>query len=363
MSFATPGLVLFRLTPYFAFLDRVLPSGPMNTSNHTPSSTPANTPIIDSQLLELVKRLKQEIARHVVGQNHLVERLLVALLADGHVLLEGVPGLAKTRLLSVLTAAIQAHMQRIQFTADLLPSDLIGTEIYRANSGNFEVRKGPIFTNLLLADEINRAPAKVQSALLQAMQERQATIGEETFELPDPFMVLATQNPIEQEGTYTLPEAQLDRFLLKLRVSYPSFDEEVAILKMPPSEQSRSLAITPILGLPELRMLRQAAANVFVDSRIDRYIVSLVQASRQAATYGLQGMVDWGASPRASLALKNCTRALALLHGRNFVTPEDVKELAPDVLRHRVVMSFEGEAKGITSDEVVKILCKSVTIP
>ena len=318
---------------------------------------------ISEQLLAPLAKLQEEVGRHIVGQRQLVQRLLIALLADGHVLLEGVPGLAKTRTLAVLTRCIQLEMQRIQFTADLLPSDLIGTEIYRAATASFELRKGPVVTNLLLADEINRAPAKVQSALLQAMQERHITIAETTIALPDPFLVLATQNPIEQEGTYPLPEAQLDRFLFKVVVHYPSFDEELAIVALDSASATSLPEVTPVLTLDALRALRATVRSVFVDPRIDRYIVSLVQATRDADAIGLKGMVEWGASPRASLALRIASRARALLAGRGHVLPEDVQDLAPDVLRHRILLSFEAEAKRLTPDEVIRVLLKSVTLP
>lgn len=307
--------------------------------------------------------LAKEIKRHIVGQTLLVERLLAALIADGHVLLEGVPGLAKTRVLSVLTRAIDARMARVQFTPDLLPADLIGTEIYRPETGQFIIRKGPVFTNLLLADEINRAPAKVQSALLQAMQEREVTIGEETFKLPVPFMVLATQNPIEQAGTYPLPEAQVDRFLMKLKLDYPSFQEELNIVNLVMQEAKREIPVAKVVDLSGLDGIRQAAMNVHVDSKIDNYIVSLVQATRNVDQFGLKGLVDWGASPRASISLKACARALSFVRGKSFVSPDEVKELAPDVLRHRILTSFEAEARGVDSDEIIRVLLKSVTVP
>lgn len=312
---------------------------------------------------DIFARLLAELHTQIVGQDYLLERLLVALLSDGHVLLEGVPGLAKTRALMALTSSIQAEMQRVQFTPDLLPSDLIGTEVYRPNTGEFIVRQGPVFTNLLLADEINRAPAKVQSALLQAMQERQVTIGEQTFSLPKPFVVLATQNPIEQEGTYPLPEAQLDRFLMKIRVSYPSFEEEIKILELTGAEAAAPVNTSAVIDLAQLQSLRQAALAVYIDPKIDRYIVTLVQASRQAEAYGLGGMVEWGASPRAGIALRSCARSLAFVRGRQFVTPDEVKELAADVLRHRILTSFEAEARAIDSDQVIEVLLKSVTVP
>ena len=307
-------------------------------------------------------KLRSEISKQIVGQDYLVERLLVSIISDGHVLLEGVPGLAKTKTLTALTAAIDAKMNRVQFTPDLLPSDLIGTEVYKPQSGEFTIRKGPIFTNLLLADEINRAPAKVQSALLQAMQEREVTIGEETFRLPAPFMVLATQNPIEQEGTYPLPEAQLDRFLMKIRAGYPSMDEEIKILSVTDSQQGIDQTINKVLSLHEISDLRKAAAELYVDPKLDRYIVSLVQATRHANSFGLEGMVDWGASPRASIALKSCARSLAFIRSKDFLSPDEIKEIAPDVLRHRILTSFESEARGINSDQIIQLLLKNITV-
>lgn len=311
----------------------------------------------------IFENLRAELQKVVVGQDYLIERLIVALLASGHILLEGVPGLAKTRLLMALTRTLHLHMNRVQFTPDLLPSDLVGTEVYRPQSGEFIIRKGPIFTNLLLADEINRAPAKVQSALLQAMQERQVTIGEHTFQLGDPFMVLATQNPIEQEGTYQLPEAQLDRFLMKLKVSYPTFDQEVAIVQLASQEELTTYKPQVVVAAEDLSSLRQQASSVYVDPRIDKYVVTLVQATRDPKQHKLEGLVDWGASPRASIALKICARNLAFVRGKEFVTPEEVQEIAPDVLRHRVLPSFEADARSISSDSIVQALIKSVPIP
>lgn len=310
-----------------------------------------------------MEEIKRELRKVIVGQDVLIDRLLIGLLANGHVLLEGVPGLAKTKILAALTQCIAAEMNRIQFTPDLLPSDLIGTEVYRPQSGDFITRRGPVFTNLLLADEINRAPAKVQSALLQAMQERAVTIGEQTFRLPDPFLVLATQNPIENEGTYPLPEAQLDRFLMKVKVDYPSLDEEMQILSLYDIEIRESVQLNPVCSLDSLRQMRLKALDLHVDPKIDRYIVNLVHASRNTNQYGLSGMVDWGASPRASIALKVCARALAFIRGRDFVSPDEVKAVAADVLRHRIVTSFEAEARGISSDQIVDTLLNAIAIP
>lgn len=307
--------------------------------------------------------LQAELRKVIVGQDHLIERLLVALIADGHILLEGVPGLAKTRTLKALTTCIDCRMQRVQFTPDLLPSDLVGTEVYRPQSGEFVTRRGPIFTNLLLADEINRAPAKVQSALLQAMEERLVTIGEETFQLPYPFLVLATQNPIEQEGTYPLPEAQLDRFLMKVKVRYPSFQEEVGILDLVTGVRNDQVVLHKVFGIQELKGIKDAAHNIFVDPKIDRYIVSLVQSTRAPDQLGLKGMIEWGASPRAGIGMKVCARALALIRGKDFVTPDEVKAVAEDVLQHRIILSFEAEARALTTESVIEILLKSTPIP
>lgn len=312
---------------------------------------------------EIFHRIKSEIHHQIVGQDHLLDRLLVALMADGHVLLEGVPGLAKTKTLTALTQVLEASMNRIQFTPDILPSDVVGTEVYRPQTGDFVIRKGPVFTNLLLADEINRAPAKVQSALLQAMQEREVTIGEQTFKLPSPFLVLATQNPLEQEGTYPLPEAQLDRFLMKVKVGYPSFDDEVAIVGLAAHTGGSGPTVSRVLPLADLVSLRQSADELYIDSKIDRYIVSLVHATRNGDAYGLKGLIEWGASPRASIALKMCARALAFIRNKKFVTPDDVKEIAPDVLRHRILVTFEAEARGVDSDEIIRVLLNQVTVP
>ncbi|MCB0335999.1 MAG: MoxR family ATPase, partial [Bdellovibrionales bacterium] len=261
-----------------------------------------------------------------------------------------------------LTQAIDAHMSRVQFTPDLLPSDIVGSEIYHPDTGSFSIRKGPIFTNLLLADEINRAPAKVQSALLQAMEERKVTIGLETFRLQQPFLVLATQNPIEQEGTYPLPEAQVDRFLLKIRVSYPSFEDELSILRLVCDEDS-SKDVEQCMTAQQLLDCRIQANQVFVDERLDRYIVALIQATRNLDEYGLEGLSDLGASPRASIALRKCARALAYMQGRDFVTPDDVKEMAYDVLRHRIILNYEAETKSINTDDVISVLLKKVSVP
>lgn len=307
--------------------------------------------------------IKNEVHKSIIGQEKLIERILIALLADGHILLEGVPGLAKTRTLLALTETIDAKMSRIQFTPDLLPSDIIGTEVYQPQTGTFSTRPGPVFTNLLLADEINRAPAKVQSALLQSMQERVVTIGNETYKLPSPFMVLATQNPIEQEGTYSLPEAQVDRFLMKVVVTYPSFDEEIEIINLGTSDNTSNQSLRKIISADQIPAHRVKMNSIHSDEKIDRYIVSLIHATRNPDSYGLEGMVEWGASPRASIALKQCAKAYAFLNGRDFISPDDVKALAGDVLRHRILVSFEAEARGVTSDDVITTLLNSIAVP
>ena len=312
---------------------------------------------------EIFENLKSEIATQIVGQHDLIDRLLIALVAGGHVLLEGVPGLAKTRTLSCLAQCLGTEVKRVQFTPDLLPSDLIGTHVYRPQTGDFVLRHGPIFTNILLADEINRAPAKVQSALLQSMAEGEVTIGEETLSLPKPFFVLATQNPIEQEGTYPLPEAQMDRFLMKVTVTYPSFEEELDILKMTASDVVESKTASQVMSIEELLSLQREVLDTFVDAKIDQYIVSLVQASRNTEKLKLKGMVDWGASPRASIALRRSAQALSFIRHKDFVSPDEVKDVAYDVLRHRILPSFEAEARGITSDEIVRILLENTSLP
>jgi MoxR-like ATPase len=304
-----------------------------------------------------------EAGRVIVGQRNMMEGLLLGLVADGHILLEGVPGLAKTLAVRTLAQVIEAGFQRIQFTPDLLPADIVGTTIYRRDTGDFTVKKGPVFNSIILADEINRAPAKVQSALLEAMQERQVTIGEETFKLPDPFLVLATQNPIEQEGTYPLPEAQVDRFLLKLRVEYPDKAEERLILERmgsgpPPNAKA-------MISPADIAEFRQAAESVFVDEKIKTYILDLVFATREPRSYGLDlgPLLAYGASPRATLALVRLARARALLKGRPFVIPEDVKAVGHGALRHRVLLSYEAEARELDSDAIVTTLFDSIEVP
>ena len=308
--------------------------------------------------------LQQEIARVVVGQKYLVDGLLVGLLTNGHILLEGVPGLAKTLTVKTLAMCIHTGFQRIQFTPDLLPADLIGTLIYNPRSGEFTTKKGPLFSNLILADEINRAPAKVQSALLEAMQERQVTIGDTTYPLSDPFLVLATQNPLEQEGTYQLPEAQLDRFMLKLRVGYPSKAEERMILDLM-ATSAPNLQVIPMLDPADVIRARGIVNSIYVDDRVKDYIVDVVFATRDPASYKLKldGMIRYGASPRATIALTLAARARAFMAGRGYVTPQDVKSVGPDVLRHRIIVSYEAEAEEVTSETIVEKIFAGLAVP
>lgn len=308
--------------------------------------------------------LQDEIHRVIVGQEELVHGLLLGLLANGHILIEGVPGLAKTTAVACLANGLQTQFQRVQFTPDLLPADLVGTLVYRPGSGEFVVKKGPIFTNIVLADEINRAPAKVQSALLEAMQERQVTIGSETYPLPQPFLVLATQNPVEQEGTYPLPEAQVDRFMLKLLVRYPTMREERQILDRM-SRESTPTKIAPVMKPEDIAAARAVVDEIAMDDRLKDYIVNLVVASRdpKSAKVPLEGLIAFGASPRATLALSRAARAHAFLDGRGYVVPQDVKDVAPMVLRHRLVPSFEAEAEEKTGDDLVRTLLQHVPVP
>jgi MoxR-like ATPase len=310
-----------------------------------------------------VSRVRAAVAERVVGQERMVERLIVGLLAGGHVLLEGVPGLAKTLAVRTLADAIDTTFHRIQFTPDLLPADLIGTLIWEETRRQFVPKKGPIFANLILADEINRAPAKVQSALLEAMQERQVTIGDETHPLPVPFLVLATQNPIEHEGTYPLPEAQVDRFMLKIRVPYPERDEEREILRRVVSDDMTPLS--PVACPDEILAARALLPEIRIDPRVEEYILDLVRATREAAVHDeeLAGWIDVGASPRGTIFLGRAARAMAFIEGRPFVIPEDVRDLALDVLRHRVLMTFEAEAEEVTPDQVIERLLGVVPIP
>ena len=313
---------------------------------------------------ESLRKALDEVGRRIVGQRGMVERLAVGLLTGGHVLLEGVPGLAKTLAVRTLAETFKATFSRIQFTPDLLPADIVGTMIFDQKTQEFRPKQGPLFANIVLADEINRAPAKVQSALLEGMQERQVSIGGQTFPLPEPFLVLATQNPIESEGTYPLPEAQLDRFLLKVRVGYPSRAEEREILQRMSSGEP--IPVAPVLDPRVVLELRKVALSAHLDPRLADYIVDLVRATREPATVGLGALaplVAFGASPRASIALAQAARAHAVLQGRGYVTPQDIQALAPDVLRHRIVLSFEAEAEDVTSDAIVEQILAKVKVP
>jgi MoxR-like ATPase len=316
---------------------------------------------VDSRLVQDVTR---QVARRVVGQEYMVERLLISLLTGGHVLLEGVPGLAKTLTVRTLAETIDTQFSRIQFTPDLLPADVVGTQVYDQATGNFLVKKGPIFANIILADEINRAPAKVQSALLEAMQEKQVTIGGTTYKLDEPFLVLATQNPIEQEGTYPLPEAQVDRFMLKLRVGYPTRDEEKEIMRRMASGDP--IPVDTVASPTAILDARHRITELYMDDRIVDYIVDIVHATREPNHFGLEDLVplvEFGASPRATIALAQASRAHAFLRGRSFVTPDDIKAIAPDVLRHRVLTTYEAEAEEVTSDEIVTRILAQIESP
>jgi MoxR-like ATPase len=315
------------------------------------------------QQAQFVQRLRQEIAHVIVGQQYMVDRLLVGMLANGHVLIEGVPGLAKTTAVNTLAKAMQCNFKRIQFTPDLLPADLIGTQIYNPKTGDFTTRKGPIFGNIILADEINRAPAKVQSALLEAMQERQVTIGDETFPLEEPFMVLATQNPIEQEGTYPLPEAQVDRFMLKLKITYPSRAEEREIMDRVDILHKKT--VTAVVTKQEIIEAREVVNQIYVDDKAKNYIVDIVHATRSPETFGLKinHLIEYGASPRATIYLQQAARALAFLQGEGNVFPNDVKQVAMDVLRHRVKETYEAEAENTTSEDIIRRILDTVPVP
>ncbi|RJP60851.1 MAG: MoxR family ATPase [Candidatus Auribacter fodinae] len=313
---------------------------------------------------QIVKKIHDEIQKVIVGQEYLIERLLVGLLADGHVLLEGVPGLAKTLSVSTLSKTIATKFQRIQFTPDLLPADLIGTLIYDPRSTKFTVKKGPVFANIILADEINRAPAKVQSALLEAMQERQVTIGDETFPLEQPFLVLATQNPIEQEGTYPLPEAQVDRFMLKLRITYPNKQEERMILdRMAVTSEKKT--VEPVVTPKDIFRAREVVNQIYIDEKVKDYIINLVFATREPSAYNIavSDYIAYGASPRATIALTLAAKAYAFIHGRGYVTPQDVKTIGMDILRHRVLITYEAEAEEMTPEDVIRKIFDEVEVP
>lgn len=312
-----------------------------------------------------VKDLKKQIKSVIIGQEYLIDRLLIGILGNGHILIEGVPGLAKTLSVNVLSQAIDTKFQRIQFTPDLLPADLLGTLVYNPKDGNFTTKKGPIFANIILADEINRAPAKVQSALLEAMQERQVTIGENTYELDAPFMVMATQNPIEQEGTYPLPEAQVDRFMLKLRIDYPNKEEELKIIRSM-AKTSKQINIKPVIKPQTILKARSVVDEIYVDEKIEKYILDIIFATRNPQEYNLKDlsdMIQYGGSPRASIYMIVCSKAHAFLQGRGYVTPQDVKSIGMDVLRHRVIPSYEAEAEGKTSEDIIKNIFDEIEVP
>jgi MoxR-like ATPase len=311
-----------------------------------------------------VDKISAEVSKVIVGQKYMIDRLLIGMLADGHILLEGVPGLAKTMTVKTLSSVISTKFQRVQFTPDLLPADIVGTMIYDQRSGQFTAKKGPIFANMILADEINRSPAKVQSALLEAMQERQVTLGEQTFALPAPFLVLATQNPIEQEGTYPLPEAQVDRFMLKLSVGYPEREEELEIMRRMTRQESPH--VQAVVSPEEIVRAKKVVHEVYIDPKIENYIVDIVFATRKPKEFGLDDLADliaYGASPRASIYLSMAARAHAFLRRRGYVTPEDVRSIAMDVLRHRVIVTYEAEAEEISAEEVVRKIINKIEVP
>ncbi|MBI1931883.1 MAG: MoxR family ATPase [Ignavibacteriales bacterium] len=313
---------------------------------------------------EFIDVLLAEIGKVIVGQKEMVERLVIGLLGNGHILLEGVPGLAKTLAINTLANSMDAKFQRIQFTPDLLPADLIGTMIFNQKEGNFSIKKGPIFSNFILADEINRAPAKVQSALLEAMQERQVTIGQNTFKLPEPFLVLATQNPIEQEGTYPLPEAQVDRFMLKVKITYPTREDEMKILHR--NVGSKPAAINPVIKIDSILKARNLIHDIYVDEKIEKYILDIVFATRKPNDYGLtklSNLISYGASPRATINLALGARANAFLKRRGYVVPEDVRSICYDVLRHRIAVTYEAEAEEITSENIIEEILNKVEVP
>lgn len=317
---------------------------------------------LEHQVLSI---LKNEISKKIVGQHQLIDRLIIALLSNGHILLEGVPGLAKTLAIKTLADAVDGTFNRIQFTPDLLPADLTGTQIYQQKSEKFVVKRGPVFASFVLADEINRAPAKVQSALLEAMQERQVTIGDETFMLPSPFLVMATQNPIEQEGTYPLPEAQVDRFMLKVTIGYPSKEEELLIIRNHINPTS-NMKVNPVLSLVDIERMRSLVEQIYMDDKIERYIVSLIFATRNPAEYGagdLANYLSFGASPRGSINLALAAKAHAFLKGRAFVIPDDVQAMATDVLKHRIGLTYEAEVANLKSDDLIQQLVSRIEVP
>ncbi|MEX1062060.1 MAG: MoxR family ATPase [Balneolaceae bacterium] len=312
-----------------------------------------------------IDEINRELEKVIVGQRYMIDRLLIGLLAEGHVLLEGVPGLAKTLTVSSLARVISTGFQRIQFTPDLLPADLVGTLIYNQKDGEFTVKKGPIFSNIILADEINRSPAKVQSALLEAMQELQVTIGESTYKLDEPFLVLATQNPVEQEGTYPLPEAQVDRFMLKIKINYPTESEELEIMRRM-SRTGTKTELKPIIDPGQVLAAREVVNEIYIDEKVEQYIINLVFATRDPEKFGLDnlsGLIDFGASPRATINLNLASKAHAFMEHRAYVTPEDVRTIAMDVLRHRIIPTFEAEAEDISSENIVQTILSSIQVP
>jgi len=311
----------------------------------------------------ITQSITVEVKKIIVGQDYLIERLMIGLLANGHILVEGVPGLAKTTAVKTLAKTIATSFQRIQFTPDLLPADLIGTQIYEPKTGGFTIKKGPLFSNIILADEINRAPAKVQSALLEAMQERQVTIGEKTFQLEDPFLVMATQNPIEQEGTYPLPEAQVDRFMLKLKIQYPNKAEEKEIIKR--IAAGAAGALSAVTTPEDIRKARSVVDSIYIDEKLLDYIVEIVFATREPKVAGIavEDLIQYGASPRASIYLSQAAKAYAFLQGRGYVIPQDIKSIGMDVLRHRVLLSYEAEAEDLTSDDIITKIFENVEVP
>jgi MoxR-like ATPase len=328
------------------------------------ANLPPKKKFMENILLDKVNNISAEISKAVVGQQEMIQRLLIGLFTGGHILLEGVPGLAKTLTVSTLAKVLQCNFQRIQFTPDLLPSDLVGTMIYNQRDSKFEVKKGPIFANLVLADEVNRSPAKVQAALLEAMQEKQVTIGETTFILEKPFLVLATQNPVEQEGTYPLPEAQVDRFMLKIFVGYPSKEDELEIMRRI-SNLSFEAEINRILSKEDIAAIKDQINEVVVEESLEKYIVELICATRNPLEYGLKEeaeYIQYGASPRASIAIHRAAKALAFMQGRKFVLPQDIKEIATDALNHRIILNYEAQAEGITTRQIISSLLKKIQL-
>lgn len=321
--------------------------------------------LINTEFTKIISGLRQQVAKVIVGQEILVERLIIALMCESHVLIEGIPGLAKTLTVNTLAQALGLSFSRVQFTPDLLPGDLTGTQIYNPVNRQFDIQQGPIFANVVLADEINRSPAKVQSALLEAMQEKQVTLGKEIMPLPQPFLVLATQNPIEQEGTYPLPEAQVDRFMFKVKVSYPSFDEELEVMRRMSKPSVNLESVEAVITIDQLKELSRQVSDVHLDSNLEKYIVHLVNATRFPAQYGLElnDFIRFGASPRATINLAKAARASAIIAGRDHVLPEDIRSLAPDILRHRIALSYKAEAQGITSEVLIEQIIEHVAIP